>query len=244
MTDIVINRINDVFVKVQCDPDIAHELNNHFSFEAPGARFHPKYRAKVWDGKIRLYHLLTQTIYVGLTDYVKHFAEVNQYSVEDNTNLTKDTLSLDDCNKFIGALKLSLPNNDAIRDYQLESVYRGITEGRRLFLSPTGSGKSLIIYSLIRWHLLNKRRQLIIVPTTSLCLQLKSDFESYSKNNGWKCDEMTDIIMASYTKTPNKQRVKVTYEDGSVKMFTTTQQVKTTTGNKLAKDLQLTDIIE
>lgn len=186
MSNIVINRINDVYVKVQCDPDIAHELNNHFSFEAPGARFHPKYRAKVWDGKIRLYHLLSQTIYVGLTDYVKHFAEVNQYSVEDNTNLTKDTLSLDDCNKFIGALKLSLPNNDAIRDYQLESVYRGITEGRRLFLSPTGSGKSLIIYSLIRWHLLNKRRQLIIVPTTSLVEQMYSDFQAYSQNNGWK----------------------------------------------------------
>lgn len=244
MADIVINKLDEVYLKVLCEPSIAHELNAHFSFEAPGAKFHPLYRSKKWDGQIKLFRILSQTIYVGLKDYVKHFAEVNEYTVEDNSTQVKDSLKLEDCTRFIKALDLSLPNNDAIRDYQEEAVYKGITEARKLFLSPTGSGKSLIIYCLIRWHLLNKRRQLIIVPTTSLCLQLKSDFESYSKNNGWKCDEMTDIIMASYTKTPKKQRVKVTYEDGSVKMFTTTQQVKTTAGNKLAKDLQTTDIIE
>lgn len=186
MADIVINKLDEVYLKVLCEPAIAHELNAHFSFEAPGARFHPKYRAKVWDGRIRLYHLLSQTIYVGLKDYVKHFAEVNQYTVEDNSTQVKDRLSIDDCTKFIEALSLSLPNNESIRDYQLEAVYRGITEARKLFLSPTGSGKSLIIYSLVRWHLLNKRRQLIIVPTTSLVEQLYSDFQSYSQENGWK----------------------------------------------------------
>ena len=184
MADIVINKLDEVYLKVLCEPSIAHELNAHFSFEAPGAKFHPLYRSKKWDGRIRLYHLLSQTIYVGLKDYIKHFAEVNQYTVEDNSTQVSDRLSIDDCTRFIKALDLSLPNNDAIRDYQQEAVYRAITEARRLFLSPTGSGKSLIIYCLIRWHLLNKRRQLIIVPNTSLVEQMYSDFQSYSQNNG------------------------------------------------------------
>ena len=186
MADIVINKLDEVYLKVLCEPSIAHELNAHFSFEAPGAKFHPLYRSKKWDGRIRLYHLLSQTIYVGLKDYIKHFAEVNQYTVEDNSTQVSDRLSIDECTRFIKALDLSLPNNDAIRDYQQEAVYRAITEARRLFLSPTGSGKSLIIYCLIRWHLLNKRRQLIIVPNTSLVEQMYSDFQSYSQNNGWK----------------------------------------------------------
>jgi len=212
MADIVINKLNEVYVKVQTDPSIAHELNNHFSFEAPGARFNPKYKAKLWDGRIKLFHLLSGTIYVGLVDYVKHFAEVNQYTVEDNVKLTKDALRNEDCNRFISALNLSLPNNDTIRDYQLESVYKGITEGRKLFLSPTGSGKSLIIYCLLRWHLLNKRRQLIIVPTTSLVEQMYSDFQSYSQNNGWKASYNCYRIYGSVEKTSDMPVVISTWQ--------------------------------
>jgi len=135
VSDIVINKLNEVYLKVLCEPSIAHELNAHFSFEAPGAKFHPKFKAKVWDGKIRLYHLLSQTIYVGLKDYIKHFAEVNQYTVEDNSTEVKDRLSMDDCNRLIQALNLSLPNNDAIRDYQEEAVYKGITEAKAIFIT-------------------------------------------------------------------------------------------------------------
>ena len=53
------------------------------------------------------------------------------------------------------------------------------------FLSPTGSGKSLIIYLILIYNLLNLKDKksdkiLIIVPTTSLVEQLFKDFKEYA----------------------------------------------------------------
>lgn len=187
MADIKLITKNDVHFKVQCDPSIAQELHDHFSFEAPGARFHPLFRNKVWDGKLRLFSIFTKELYVGLKPYLEHFCEVNNYTIDYREyNQQNHSISLEEVKKFCDDLNLSLPGNELIRDYQVEAVLNAINDGRRLLLSPTGSGKSLIIYCLIRWHEKFGRRQLIIVPTTSLVEQLYSDFQSYSQKNGWK----------------------------------------------------------
>jgi superfamily II DNA or RNA helicase len=102
--------------------------------------------------------------------------------------------------EFINELNLSLPGGESIRDYQLDAVYRAITDGRRLLLSPTGSGKSLIIYCLLRWNEKFGRRQLILVPTTSLVEQMYADFQSYSQNNGWKVSESCSRIYSGHSK--------------------------------------------
>ena len=70
-----------------------------------------------------------------------------------------------------------------------------------MLLSPTGSGKSLIIYCLLRWHEQFNRRQLILVPTTSLVEQLYSDFQDYSCINGWKASENCNRVYAGHEKT-------------------------------------------
>ena len=67
-----------------------------------------------------------------------------------------------------------------IRDYQFDAVSTGIHRKRGVLLSPTGSGKSLIIYALMRWYLENHNKMvLIIVPTTSLVEQMTGDFKDY-----------------------------------------------------------------
>ena len=78
-----------------------------------------------------------------------------------------------------------------IRDYQLKALFTAIKQRRKLLLSPTGSGKSLIIYGLVRWHLKAEREILIIVPTVSLVSQLTQDFKDY----GWKADHYVHQIM-------------------------------------------------
>ncbi len=186
MSDIVVTKKDDVYLKVQCEPSIAQELHSFFSFDVPGAKFHPLYRNKVWDGKVHLYSLFTKEIYVGLLDYVKHFAEQNNYTIEWEQLKYNNFASLETVRSFIEQLNLSLPNKESIREYQVEAIHNVINDNRRLLLSPTGSGKSLIIYCLLRWHEQFDRKQLIIVPTTSLVEQLYSDFQAYSQNNGWK----------------------------------------------------------
>ena len=94
MADIVITKKDDVYLKVQCEPSIAQELHTHFGFDVPGAKFHPLYRNKMWDGKVHLYSMFTKEIYVGLLDYVKHFAESNGYTIDCDQLETKKSVSL------------------------------------------------------------------------------------------------------------------------------------------------------
>lgn len=201
MADIAIKKKNNVYLTVQSEPGIAQELADHFSFDAPGAKFHPLFRNKIWDGKIKLFSMFTKEVYVGLKTYLEHFAEVNNYTIDYSEYIeTADKVSLEQLKEFINELNLSLPGDESIRDYQLDAVYRSITDGRRLLLSPTGSGKSLIIYCLLRWNEKFGRRQLILVPTTSLVEQMYADFQSYSQNNGWKVSESCSRIYAGHSK--------------------------------------------
>ena len=198
---VAISKKNEVYLKVQCDPSIAQEISDHFSFDAPGAKFHPLYRNKMWDGKIRLFSMFKKEIYIGLLNYLEHFCEVNQYEIDYSQYIhTSDAVTLERVKEFVNDLQLSLPGNETIRDYQLDAVYRAITDGRRLLLSPTGSGKSLIIYCLLRWNEQFNRKQIILVPTTSLVEQMYSDFQSYSQKNGWKASYNCSRIYSGHSK--------------------------------------------
>jgi superfamily II DNA or RNA helicase len=203
VADIVISKKDEVYLKVSCDPSLAQELHDHFSFDVPGAKFHPLYRSKVWDGKLRLYSMFTKELYVGLKAYLEHFAEVNQYTVDDSTYVqTADVAPIETVRSFIDSLQLASKGKRLeVRDYQVEAIHKAINDGRRLLLSPTGSGKSLIIYTLIRWHEQFGRKQLIIVPTTSLVEQLYSDFQDYSSINGWKASYNCYRIYGTVEKT-------------------------------------------
>jgi superfamily II DNA or RNA helicase len=192
---------NEVYLKVDCEPGIAQELNDHFCFDAPGARFHPLVRNKLWDGKIRLFSMLTKELYIGLLHYLEHFAEVNNYQIDyEQYTQQADAVTPELVKQFVNELNISLPGGASVREYQLDAIYRAITDGRRLLLSPTGSGKSLIIYCLLRWNERFGRKQLILVPTTSLVEQMYADFQSYSQNNGWKASYNCSRIYSGHSK--------------------------------------------
>ena len=163
MADIKITKKNEVYLRIQSEPSIAQELNDHFSFDAPGAKFHPLYKSRMWDGKIRLFSMFTQELFVGLKNYVEHFAKERDYIVDDSEYiLTADSVTYEEVKQFCERLELASKGESIqIRDYQIDAVYQAISNGRKLLLSPTGSGKSLIIYCLIRWNEFYKRRQLI-----------------------------------------------------------------------------------
>tara|TARA_R110000824_G_scaffold158061_2_gene331660 strand:- start:3058 stop:4548 length:1491 start_codon:yes stop_codon:yes gene_type:complete len=213
MADITISKKDDVHIRVDCEPSIAQELHSHFSFDIPGAKFHPMYRNKIWDGQLHLFSMFTKQIYVGLKPYVEHFAEVNEYTVDDSKyEQTADKISLEDLKDFISDLKLTSREKPIeVREYQLNAIYQSIKDGRRLLLSPTGSGKSLIIYVLLRWHAQwgVSRKQLIIVPTTSLVEQLYSDFQDYSfLDEEWNASDWCHRIYGTAEKS-NTSRITI-----------------------------------
>ncbi len=176
MSEIIrVTKFNDVHIKLHCDASVAYELNEYFTFSVPGARFTPAFKNKMWDGKIRLFHLMRQTLYVGLLDKVKQFATDRGYQVEyDKPNeFASANFTLQDAQQHVTDIDLTLQP----RDYQYEAFVHAVRKKRAVMISPTASGKSLIIY-LLTTHLIGKKI-LIIVPTTGLVHQMASDFEDY-----------------------------------------------------------------
>ena len=178
--DILVKEYNEVHVKVICDSGIAMELAEHFSFFVPGYKFMQKFKIGMWDGRIRIFNSKNYTIYKGLLHYLVDFAKARDYTIDiqDNLDVEKE-FSVHEAKQFIETLYQTekLDRKFIPRDYQLNALIQSVQKKRRLVLSPTGSGKSLIIYLLTMMY---GGRKLIIVPTISLVLQMTKDFKEYS----------------------------------------------------------------
>ena len=200
MDCIDIYKKDEVFLKIDCDRGTARELSDYFTFEVPGAKFMPSVRNKFWDGKIRLFNVNTRQIYVGLIQHIIRFGEERGYTVNVNDNI-QDTNDVP-VNKLESFLK---EKNFTPREYQTRAVAHAIRNNRALILSPTASGKSFIIYSLLKYYLSAKlvKKALVIVPTTSLVSQMNSDFLSYSEGQF----DYTHLIMAGQEKSSDSAKV-------------------------------------
>jgi|TARA_R100000027_G_scaffold20887_1_gene15100 superfamily II DNA or RNA helicase len=211
MTDIVIKKKNEVYVTIAGAPHIHHELSDYFSFEVPEAKFlkrNPRY--KYWDGMIRLYSPGTGELYGGLLDHLNEWAYERAYTIgyEQNdwygqVSETNDFVSLEGVKVFMDKI-----SNVPPRDYQYKAVYEALRNNRKLLLSPTGSGKSLMIYSLVRYYCATNKKTLIIVPTTSLVEQMVNDFKEY----GWDADAHVHKIYSGKDKNTDKEVIISTWQ--------------------------------
>lgn len=192
------------------------ELNDYFSFFANGYKFMPAYRNRQWDGKIRLFKRQNNTLPVGLYPYLYKFSEERNYRVEvvENEELgypeDKNSIDPEELFEFIRSLNLHANGKPIqVRDYQFASILRALRNKRSVILSPTGSGKSLIIYVLLRWYLEhNEDKALVIVPTTHLVNQMYTDFADYSSHDdSFNVEEVCHQIYSGKPKTNIPQRV-------------------------------------
>ena len=211
---IKIEKVNEVYVRIFTERDIEQELSAFFTCEVRGARFTPAFKARIWDGKIRMFDLQRKTLYLGLLEYLLKFAERNDYKVEFLNEVVEESdVTYDLVEKFALWLNLHGRGNPIeIRDYQLDAIHTALTKYRRILLSPTGSGKSLIIYTLARWHLENDLKVLVVVPTTSLVEQMYSDFEDYSSANGWSTSKHCQKLYSGFPKEFSKDVLFTTWQ--------------------------------
>ena len=166
-----VEKLDEVFMRVHCDDGLAKDLHDFFSFTVPGAKFMPSYKNRYWDGKVRLFSIKTNKIYIGLLPYVDEFCRERGFNFEGINDVIGEKERQPDEN-FIEELNLPF----APRDYQLDAFRTAVQYGRQLLLSPTASGKSLIIYLLARYY---NKKTIVIVPTTSLVEQMAKDFQDY-----------------------------------------------------------------
>ena len=216
MADIIIDDVDSVNIKIACEKSIAKELSDFFTFYVPGHKFMPAYRNRMWDGQIKLYNMYKQQLYSGLLDYTIKFAEERNYSVENNTKSCGEAITLEQVADFVNTLNITVSGKPIIpHKHQLESIHHSITNGRCLLLSPTGSGKSLIIYGLVRWYmnrLPKDKKILILVPTISLVSQMYSDFVDYAKHDNFDVHRNCHKIYGGQDKETPKQVIISTWQ--------------------------------
>ena len=179
--DITIQKQNNSYVQLHCDESLNHKIYILFSAFQPGYKFSPRYKLKVWDGKIHCYSPITQLLPIGLVDNLLNWCKKNNYTYKlFGLDDFKDTISYADMKNEVNS---QITKFDA-RDYQLSAIYQALTNKRGVLLSCTGSGKSLMIYGILKYLInrKNKRHLLLIVPSVSLVEQMYSDFIDY----GWK----------------------------------------------------------
>ena len=207
MAELKIEIFNQAYVKcITDDLGLQQDLSDFFTFQVPGASFMPSVRARRWDGKIRLYSKATGKLYRGLIPYVEHFCENNRHTIilPDGYNATGD-VPRDDFSKFVDKI---LTKTLKIRDYQLNAFAHAINHRRCILLSPTASGKSLIIYCIIRMMTTLGKKSLLVVPTTSLVEQMYKDFEDYS----WKAEDYVQRKYYGYDIDEDKPVVVSTWQ--------------------------------
>jgi superfamily II DNA or RNA helicase len=190
---VYIEKVDETYSKIVAEPSIIMEMSDHFTFEVPGAKFTPAFKARVWDGRIRLLNTMTCLLYAGLNRYVEEFCKSRGYEFELSPDFNQTVFSIKECSDFIKELAPSLEP----RDYQIDAFIHAVRENRSLLLSPTASGKSFIIYLLMRYY---SKKTLIIVPTTSLVSQLSSDFSDY----GFDSKEYVHRIFSGQDKQTDK----------------------------------------
>jgi len=185
---ITVTEHNATYIKIQCDDfGVEQELSEFFTFFAPGYRFMPSFKNKMWDGKIRLFNQRTKSIYKGLLPVVYKFAARGGYEIKLNgdlnlvINITKEEVI-----SFMDGLQLTARGIPLeIREYQYEGVHGMLKSRRGIAVAATSAGKSAMIYTKLRYHLETEKSILLIVPTINLVNQMVSDFEDYSSINGW-----------------------------------------------------------
>lgn len=192
MSDLVISKKNEIYFKIDCDAHIKYELSDQFTFDVPGAKFMPQFRSKHWDGKIRLFNIQTGEIYIGLLDKLIAFCENHNYKFEFLENKyyglpgeMDNSISMEGVKDYMVSICSHTP-----RDYQVQGVYDALKYQRKLILSPTASGKSLMIYSVVRYFAEKGKNILLVVPTTSLVEQMYKDFEDYGWNSSEYCHKV------------------------------------------------------
>ena len=203
MSDLIISKKNEIFLKVEAEPHIFYELSDQFTFDIPGAKFMPQYRSRHWDGKIRLFNVHTGEIYAGLLDKIIAFCDNHNYTFEFKENKyygfpgeINESISIEGVKDYMKSICSHEP-----RDYQIQGVYDALKYNRKLLLSPTASGKSLMIYSIVRYFVERGEHILLIVPTTSLVEQMYKDFEDYGWNSEYYCHK----VYGGNDRTSNKQ---------------------------------------
>src|SRR5271157_3488382 len=212
-------KYNEAFVKIECDVDVARRIKNLFSCFSPGYKFSPKFRecllvkdcptpkersssekccrfkcpnfARAWNGRISAFKLTNYLLPIGLYEDFIDWANKYNYNIGGCFLPTKGLYE----DKFFEKFYATIFENSNIypRDYQHEAIKAAINNRIGIIEHATGSGKTSVEYSIIRFLLAMNKRVCVVVPNIMLVEQLRAEFKGY----GWA--NVDDHMAIMYT---------------------------------------------
>lgn len=170
-----LNLLNEVEVQITgLTPDDSRYLYEEYGIEVAGAKFMPKVKMGMWDGKIRFFGK-TGLTYVRMLDELIPYFEQKGYALDivDNRKYFEQISFRADEDYFdhLSELKITL------RPYQVEMVNKCLEAGSGFLLSCTGSGKTLTCAALGNILADHGYPTIIIVPSGDLVDQTAETFE-------------------------------------------------------------------
>lgn len=179
---IILHYYDECNFLVECDIGTHLEIREHVSCYAANYKFHPKFKARIWNGKISFYDVRARLYPIGLLPQVYECAKKFGYEVKLNFDISKFSHKVSDDELEEFSYKI-FKEGFELRDYQFNAIKASLTNKRGVCLSATASGKSAMIYTIFRYLIgpLKKKKTMLIVPNTSLVEQMFSDFIDY----GW-----------------------------------------------------------
>jgi superfamily II DNA or RNA helicase len=210
MSDVIIHKKNEVYIKLECEPHILYELAPYFTFSVESAKFMPQYRGRGWNGEIRLLSTATGEIYAGLLDRVIAKIKNHGYTYEFRDNKyyglpfeVNEEVTLEGVSGYMRHICTFEPY-----DYQINAVYECLRYNRKTIVSATSSGKSYMIYALVRYYVSKKMKVLVVFPTTSLIHQMNKDWIQY----GWDAEKYCHMIYSGQEKNTNLEVTLSTWQ--------------------------------
>lgn len=142
MTNIHITKKNETYIIIKGDACIIQELDDAFSFYAEGYKFQPKYKQKLWDGKIRLVKRKNSqeaTVYLGLLEELIKYFNKHDYSYQIDPKLKpNNAITKEELTGYLKELRVSSKGQEITpRDYQAKGFIDAIQNKRQLILSVT-----------------------------------------------------------------------------------------------------------
>lgn len=203
MSDITLAPHTQTYCYVWTNSAIERELSDELSFVVPGSQYMQKFR-RGWDGRVRLFNRTTKMVYVGLAPRIMRWAEKQGYTVSSKLPSQMTNWSEFDTQQLLDAYPVPFD----VRDYQRDAITYGLQHSRTVLISPTASGKSLVLYYLVRARM-SVGSILLVVPTITLVRQMVEDWRSY----GWAdVDDFVHQITGGVEKITEKPVVVSTWQ--------------------------------
>ena len=201
---------NASHVRIDTEMHIYQGMYDHFAFRPANYKYMPAFKNKQWDGYIRLFNTRARTLPIGLLPRLEKYAsqieadmDYSEYTIDDQ-NLS---ITYDEVKEFADSLNITSKGVKITpHDYQIDTVFHAIKNGRMVALAPTSAGKSLILYIYLNWFLRKTeiKKMLLIVPSVQLVYQMFEDFSDYAEHNDMNPEDYCHLIKSGKEKQSEK----------------------------------------